>query len=306
MTARTCPLCSRILSPERFACRTCEDDARKNLRSIATFAGWADSKRARMGSSWSIGGGSRATETPVPFDPRVTRVVAPIHNDLTGWARIVWDGAPGASEDVPGLDTRSVALWLVGYVAWIATTEQAGDAFAAWESARANLEVLFDNPPERVYVGKCGHRTPGPDGETLGPECPEALYVEVENKPEAAACGRCGHLTNIAERSEELAEKVGDYLGTARELSRLLRLVLGEDANPRMLWAYAKNGLIGAHGHRLEYDTLGRARQVPLYKIREVRAAAETVASDVERRRAVKRTMRGDCAVNPTEGTLSA
>ena len=291
MTEHNCPICSRQLSADRFVCRECEKTATADLSSIATFANWCDSKRARIGSTWSIGGGSRASERPIPFDPRVTLVIQPIHNDLAGWARIVWDEAPAATDEkIPGLDTASVARWLVGHVSWMSTTEHAPTAFKAWERARISLEGLFDSPPEKVYLGPCNADT------EFGP-CPESLYKDVEVQAATIPCPRCGRDVSVDDRRSELADDVENYLGTARELSRLLRLVLGEEASPKMLWAYARHGLIQSHGVRVEHDTLGRKREVPTYRIGEVREAARIVASDETERKAVRRIMRGIVAV---------
>ncbi|NUR80326.1 MAG: hypothetical protein HOP97_03975 [Terrabacter sp.] len=264
-------------------------EARANLWNIAAFATWSDSKRARIGSAWSVGGGSRVAETPVPFDPRVSRVLVPIHNDLTGWARIVWDDAPNYSEPA-AVDTASVARWLVDYAAWFAGRQDGPDAFAAWERARLSLERLFDRPPDRVYLGRCGADT------DYGP-CSESLYLEVGNQQPTVDCPRCTHGVVVADRRDQLAAGVENYLGTARELSRLLSLVLGEDANPRMLWAYAKHGLIQSHGVRVEFDTLGRRREVDTYRIGEVREAARMLAADEAQRKSVRRIMRGSVAL---------
>ena len=286
----TCPICSRALGADMFVCHECVKSARTNLESVAEFCQWADEKRARMGSTWSIGGGSRATETPIPFDPRVTLVVKPIHNDLTTWARIVWDDAPKLS-DPAGMETSSIARWLVGYCAWFATRKDGQEAFSAWERARKSLENLYDRPPEKVYLGTCKANT------EFGP-CPESLYKDVEDMSATITCPKCGRDLDVDERKEELAVGVEDYLGTARELSRLLRLVLGEQAaSAKVLWAYAKHGLIQSHGVRVEYDTLGRRREVPTYRVGDVREAARILDADEEQRKSFRRTMRGIVAV---------
>lgn len=281
-----CPICSRVRPSDLFVCRECVGTAQKHLASIADFASWCDEKRARMGSTWSVGGGSRACETPVPFDPRVSKVLGPIHNDLTTLARIVWEEAPGLSEP-RGTDTASVADWLLGHVPWIATTEHAEVAFPTWERANGNLERLFDRPPEKVYLGRCNAST------DFGP-CIESLYVEAGDMPAQVTCPRCTRDVVVSDRRDELAVGVENYLGTARELSRLLRLVLGEDASPRMMWAYAKHGLIQSRGSRVEFDTMGRQREVPTYRIGEVREAARIIALDEQERKRIRKTMRGE------------
>lgn len=290
MTDQACPTCARPVPESRYVCTHCTKTARAHLHSIAAFAGWCDSKRARMGSTWSVGRGSRGTERPVPFDPRVTQVINPIHNDLTTWARIVWDEAPIASdEDLVGIDTSSIAKWLVNHCEWLATTVHGETAFHAWDVAKDKLERLFDRPPDKVYLGRCNAST------DFGP-CPESLYIEVGDVSAHVACPRCGAATPVDDRRAELAVGVENYLGTARELSRLLKLVLGENASAKTLWAYAKHGLIQQHGVRVEHDTLGRRREVPTYRIGEVREAARTVAQDEDQRKAIRRIMRGEVA----------
>lgn len=60
-----------------------------------------------------------------------------------------------------------------------------------------------------------------------------------------------------------------------------------------MLWAYYRHGLIQQHGVRVEHDTLGRRREVPTYRIGEIREAARILASDDTERKAIRRIMRG-------------
>lgn len=286
---QTCPLCTRAISADTFACSTCADAAKANLRAVADFASWADDKRARLGSVWSVGQGSRAAEQPLPYDPRVTRVLQPIHNDLTGWARIVWDEIPSAQDQPASTDTAGVARWLSTSCAKIARLPFADEAFAAFEKARESLERLFDRPPDKVYLGRC-------KADTDYGECTESLYVEAGALPASVTCPRCSAVIAVSDRQAELAQDVEDYNGTARELSRLLRMVLGEDASPRMIWAYEKHGLIQQRGTRVEFDTMGRRREVPMYRIGEVREAAKIMAQDEEKRRTVRRTMRGAVA----------
>lgn len=284
VSEQACPRCSRVMKGDAFACTECANTARTDLHTIAEFLPWCDDKRARRRSRLFIGSHIANAEQGLPFDPRVTRTLDPIRNNLTTWARLVLDESEGPTE--PGDDLTGITLWLAGNCDWIATKRPwAHEAFTSFEANALALTRLFDRPPDKIYVGSCR----ADSGEY---ECREALYAD--SGASYVACPRCGTQHDVYERRQQLAGAVDSYLGTAREISRLLRLTLGEYVNERMIRAYARHGLIQPRGTRREYDKHGRPHDATLWRIGAVREAAAVMERDPEVARDVRRLARGN------------
>lgn len=266
MSEHPCLSCERPAGQDRFICPACIADTRSRLDDISDFALWADDKRARRGSRMWVGGSRPSAETPLPFDPRVSNILGPVRNNLTTWARVIAEEAPDV-DPIP-TDTDEIAAWIGEACEWAATKQWAGDMAHDIEHGQRRLAELFDNPPERAYAGTCGS-----EGE-YG-VCTEPLYVEQAGADTAPVitCPRCGRHHEVRERRDALAVAVDGYLGTAAEISSLLKIVLGEAAGHSTIRRYAQKGLIQEHGKRLSLDDMGRVVHTPTYRIGEVRDA---------------------------------
>lgn len=275
-----CRRCGRDAGLDAFACNHCADVARADLTTIADFANHLDDKRARIGSNWQNGTIGRAAETPMPFDPRVSKVADPIRVALHGTARIVIDA--GAVILPLSDDIHDVAEWLVTRCDWLRRQECGPTEFDTFDVCRSNIVALFDRPPERMYVGRC-------QAEVEGGNCTESLYVETDDhgKPstEYTHCPKCDESYKISERQEEIKAGVKNYLGTMKEISHLCRLTHSENVSMSMLYTYVANGLIHPHGTRIECDSAGRHKSVPTYRIGDIDVAIEDWRQLREQRR---------------------
>lgn len=285
-----CLKCGRAVN-DAYCCVTCAGEARKHLATIAYLTAHADEKRARVGSNLLSGDGSRAAETPVPFDPRVSKVLNPIRIALQGTGRMVieehrpnlmdpFDYGEALGYTDPRMDRLkpaslpSVANWLIGFTDWLRHQQSAAEEFDTFERAASNVEQLFDRAPDRLYVGECGAEEEGSVA-----TCHEALYIEVNAKgdPESTAinCPRCTTVHDVTKRRADLKESLAGYQATTKEISHLCRMTIDGDVSVRMLQIYAKHGFLLQHGVRLEQDSMGRMRRVATYRIGDVEPAVD-------------------------------
>jgi len=263
-----CRLCGRNAGKGAFACDTCTQTARTDLQTIAGLAGHLDGKRARRRSNWTTGTIGRSTATPLlPYDPRVSKVADPILVALHGTARIVGDAT---SSWPPDDSLAGTARWLVHRCEWLRVREVGPEEFGSFETAKDALVALFDNPPTRLWMGRCG--SVGPSG-----TCATALYVEAddEGKPDAASvtCPTCGAVHWVITRQKELAAGVADYLGTSAQISALCRHIHGADVSTAAIRGYAFRGTITAQGTRT-VETSAGPRDADLWRIGDVMDAA--------------------------------
>lgn len=279
--AQGCPNCSRPTG-DGFACATCADSAAKNLHSIADLADGLDDKRARVGSNWSIGNVGKSVEVPMPYDPRVTIVAAPVKVALVGLARTICDDNPAANPQGVGRDSSlsSIARWLANYCHWLRMQTYGPGEFLAISGQLEKMFDLFDRPPAKFYIGRCNAKT------MLGP-CGESLYVTVGAK--VARCKVCATEHDVSARQEELREAVSQYLGTAKEVSALCRHMLGDLVTTAMIRGYVRYGKLVSHGARVEITRDGQQRESALYRIGEVLEVAHGVKEDGKEVRAIRR-----------------
>lgn len=291
--ASECPRCGGRLAESWFVCSACVDKAEQACWDVAQFALWADDKRARVRSPMGGSGGGRPRETPLPFDPRVTPALRAAAATVGKGVAASRKAGPESSYPTgPGLS--QLAAWLMTRCAWAASRPWIVDLVEALEFVADDLRRLWDNPPDRVYLGRCGAvldevRT-----------CGASLYSDLPVMS-VVRCPQCETHHDTRSLRGELAEAVDGYLGTAREIARLLSLTLGDDASERSVWAYARRGLILPRGERMEQDIKGRARRVSVYRIGEVRRAAERARREEEARRLQRRLDRSRRAVAAME-----
>lgn len=279
MKNHECQVCTRP-AMGGSVCRPCMGNLIPELRSIADLSRHADDKRARFGSSWRTGTIGRTQEAPLPYDPRVTAVMAKVTRVLQE-ARDAAESIEQAKvrcEDQPG----AIASWLTSRVYVLRRHPKAGRLHARILNANERLENLFDGPPERLYVGQCRHD-----------DCGTPLYINREtHTASVVACPKCKAETSIDERRAELAAGVADYRSTVRELSRFLTETLGEDVSRGRIYGLVRAGLLISPGVKLERNSRGEWREVPTYRIGDVREAVATMRANKETERAVKRAQR--------------
>lgn len=259
--------CGKIAG-DAYVCRDCGNEAREHLRIIGELAVHADGKRARVGAiDYRTVGGIKQRETPLPFDPRVSKVIAPIVTALQGTHDVVCEGKGWhlAVERPAGVAT--VCRWLTGHVDWLRTTPEGPEEFASFEVAASNLQRLFDRPPDRLYLGRCEAVTDATE-DGIETTCEAHVYVEhARDLPPQTTCHQCKAIIDVTQRREEFQDAVKMYQATMRELVHLAPLFLQGGVSRRTLHEWTRRGLLQSVGQRLERDKEGRERRTPTYRI---------------------------------------
>lgn len=269
MTAQTCTNCDRQIK-DGYACTTCASAAKKHLWLIADLAQDLDAKRARLGSQ-AIEYSSPGVERPLPYDPRVAKVLVPITNALNGSHKIITEGRTSVP-DTRRFTLRQMALWIAGNVGWLRTVPEGPEEFAEFARCFGMLERLFDRPPAALYLGMCSQRT---DDDGI---CESVIYVPVGKEPGKAddayvTCPGCATQHDVKERGEILWEAVLDYRATAKELVRLARIRYAAPPSRSMIYTYVKHGMLQVKGSRWEPDAEGRLRESDTYRIGDLEDA---------------------------------
>ncbi len=276
--------CGKIAG-DAYVCKDCGAEARKHLRTIAELSAHADDKRARVSAIDYSRGPARPRETPLPFDPRVTKVMTPIVSGLQGTHNIVCEGRGWHLAVARPAGVSEVCRWLVAHVDWLRTTPEGPEELAFIEAAASNLTRLFDRPPDRLYLGRCEAVT-ATDDDGKETTCEAHVYVEhTKSLAPETRCGRCGATINVHERRDEFQEAVKGYQATMRELVTLAPMFLESGVSRRTLHEWSRRGLLQQKGQRLELDKEGRRRKVPTYRIGELGEARAAWDRILEERR---------------------
>ena len=270
----TCHHCTRPTNNTNL-CRDHIATLRTQLRDIADLCLYADHKRARYGTNWRTGTIGRTPEQPLPYDPRVTPVIRSIERAISNAVALVQ--RIERPRVLVAARPAAQASWLTSYVPALASTPDGVRIIDQISEAHRRITSLFDVPPDQVYVGRCSEG------------CTESLYVDRGYTATVVACPRCRTEHPIQERREQLEAGVDSYLGTVKEIHRLLSQTFGQDVTPRMIYGLAAHGLIQQRGTRVELDIKDRRREVATYRIGEVREAVQMMHADRSQQKAVRR-----------------
>lgn len=277
---RTCPECERPLAEDAFVCRHCIDEARRQILNVAFLMTHADDKRARRGTTWKFGTIGRSPVTPLPFDPRVTEVLAPFVNVLTTTARMIED----ETGDTWPVSEVQLALWVRERAMWASRQQWAGHLVREIRHGHARVVRVFDIPPEQYAIGRCGYERED------GTVCTEELAAPAREGMHQ--CPKCSHTHDVGERRKQMLDQSESLLFTADEAARVLRLD-EYDVDARTVRAIVRHFGIQPRQARLVTDIKGRSRSVDTYPLGEIREGIRAMHDDPEERRAVKRVIRG-------------
>ncbi|WP_109689530.1 hypothetical protein [Branchiibius hedensis] len=80
-----------------------------------------------------------------------------------------------------------------------------------------------------------------------------------------------------------------DYLGTAREISALLRQMEGGRVSTKAIAGYVRRGRLESAGDRVEFRANGATAKVPVYRIGAVRELVAKLDDERRERRALRK-----------------
>lgn len=285
-TQRTCT-CSREVD-DGYLCHDCTATTRDHLHTIAHLSRGLDEKRARFGAIIYTHGRSRSADTPIPFDPRVTRVSRPIRQHLRETCAYVFDHRPAAATRVvvSPESIGAMAVWLTSHLIWL-RTDPTGPATADRIRRDAeHLAALFDKAPDRLYLGVCRH------DRTDGTVCTEPIYVEARlvtsgprDRVEAAGVHVyciCGATHEVQARRDEISRALSNYQATMAELVRLAPILVPDGVSHAKLKKLSAAREFLPAGTRRTMNSRMQWRDITAYRIADVQHAVER---DAARRR---------------------
>ncbi len=266
--AQRCHVCTRPC-PDGYVCHDCTEQARADLAGIALFAQACEDKRARRKTNHPTERTSPSADTPLPYDPRVTAVLDPIITAMSGTLHIITEGRK-ITTSVDVFDLPSACAFVTGHLSWLRTIPEGPEEVTSFDTAHANLEELFDRPPDQLYLGECG----AAENEHGWP-CTHILYVENKSPlPSYVRCEVCGVQTEVDGRRDYFRTQVAAYQATMRELVTLAPLLLDGAGSKRTLHEWTRRGLLRPVGTRLERNLRAEWRQVATYRIGDLTVAA--------------------------------
>lgn len=228
-----CPV-SRCSAPRHMGggwavCKSCADELRKNLAEAPAIARELEITLARLRSNAPRDGG-HASPNRLPYVPEASEATWVLRNTLVGWIRDLDENPANHPVDT----IEAMATWLLGrmndllvhpaaqeVVEEIAAAvgrpvttrprhmlpaEAEGADPTPWSRGRAKVgEELYDNPAERMFLGRC-------------PTC-EAEDIYAPKGDTVAKCQGCEAMHEVAHLNAGLLLLLSDKLLTVREIA---------------------------------------------------------------------------------------
>lgn len=215
----------------------CRDHADELARELAAVQGVVDdlnTTRRRAARFGSGNHGRPSTDTPLPYDERVSRVLGMLDYLLRGVALDLLGALP------PDTTTAKVAASLLRHMRELRRDEGAGYAWRNITSTLRRARDLVDRPPDQVYAGPCGADL----GD--GMVCERDLYVPAGARE--VTCPECGSVDDVEERRELMRHAVEDVLAPIPAISGLIMNHLGKQVTSSMIRNYRARKAITPRG----------------------------------------------------------
>lgn len=319
--------CGAPLPQNAYVCPTCTRTLADDLTHAADHLRWIDDKRAQRRSRMWVGGHIASAETPLPYDTRVSRVLEPIRNSLTTWARLTIQ--EHACRDLPNpRDTKRVDQIRRELAAWdrladditagkIAVNGDARGIASVRETLREDLQTAMTSIDlhnlAEVAVWLADHTewiAARPWAIEILDDAltaRESLDRLMDNPPTPIPLGACDHegCTHPLVAPEGVTEVACPHCGWKHDITER-RLELLKQADDLTVTVKEANRLLRLAGHDIDPRTIyalirhfglvpvlsvrlpGGKKPSSIYRLGAIREAVEFYASDPETRRDVR------------------
>ena len=253
MTARNCP-CSRP-ALDAFVCESCLNMLDLLLASMTWHDQQLEATLTRQRGA-ATEGGSRSTETPIPWHDGASKRRRALRTVLAKYVRAL-GGTVTDRATVPTL-----AAWLLERLDRLAAQDEGATAYAAMReltsAVKAARSVIFWKPAPRVYLGGCDGRE-ATDDEAEDAERDDAGLlvmpcegdVYAEESDETGGCQECGRKVSVSVRRRRMEAELDGRLYTASEIADLsthLGLDLPRERVRKQIDSWHHRGRIAAAG----------------------------------------------------------
>lgn len=255
--------CGRPTRDDRSLCDTCLSELDRVLGDCT----WLDEEievSMTKQRAVSYGGGSRSSETAMPWHERAGDVRRTLHGLLVSWVRFAAEeGVRGAPDDLPADNIPALSGWLLNVTDGLSLLDIGTEAHDEITDAVAAVErVVFWKRKARIYLGPCAYQ------DVPENECPGDVYA-LEGEP-VAYCEECERGVTVLIRQGQLDSDLHSRLLSAADIADWsVRMGLSaprETVKKRVLqWHRRKR--ITARTTVLEKGT-----EVPLFRYADVRA----------------------------------
>lgn len=241
-----CPVCGLDMPAQLVVCRPCSSGLWRDLADVPSLEVQLDLTLTRQ-TRVSDRGGSRSTESALPYDPRARRAISQLRGALLAWCRLLHTDAVrhGPACRVcahPSCAWIARAHWpadtLAGMARWLIRQRQAlvsrpdlPDAVDELGGAVRRARSAIDRPPAVWYAGSCG--------------CGADLYAR--HGATLITCRACKATVTTSSQERWLMAQAADTLGTATEIARALH-AFQPGLTPAMIRGYAFRGRLASRG----------------------------------------------------------
>lgn len=262
--------CGRETRDDAYVCEACADSLAKALGDVPWLNDELEVTITRQ-RAIPTEGGSRSTETPLPWHDAAAEVRRTLHGLLATWVRFCAEDQvrhQAATDRLPEDNLPSMSRWLLWRVDGLALHDIGPEAVDEITDAVAACHRVIDRRPDRWYAGPCTA-----EDESGGGECGTDLYAL--RSTGIVECRKCETAYDVAERRKWLLAEAEDRLAPAAEIARAVSWLgaLPLTADRVRQWA-ARDRLVAK-----SHDARGRA----LYRIGD---AIDLLAADTTERSA--------------------
>ncbi len=256
MTESLCA-CGKPTRDDAYACDDCGDAMARALGDVPALESDLDLTLSRQRRFSSGANGSRAAETPLPYNAGASDAMGHLRAILVGWVRLCDEEGVRSSDyrdKFPANDLTSMSRWLMWRVDGLTRHEAATDAVDEITGAVNACHRVIDRPADRWFAGPCD-------------QCGRDLYAR--QGAEKVACEACAIEYDVTARREWLLSSARDHHATASEIARAVIVWTDHDSGESRLTdrirKWADRGRIDVKGH---VEIHGRLR--PLYQVGDV------------------------------------
>lgn len=260
-TVTTCRACRDLPVTDSFLCQPCADKLHGHLHEAPELSrqlGIETRRDAQHGHNPPSH--TPTTDQPMPINLAASRAHDKLRFELVAACLAV---TLGQRDLLPPDTIGGMAGWLIEHEAAIGLREEAGDIARGLEAAIRRGWRVVDNPPERIYIGKCVCRDDKGEHPRLYARAGQAVHV----------CGNCLYGWDTQTKWDELQAEMWDHGLTQAELTTLLPKI------PRTtIDAWIRRGKVEPTGTTAEGE--------PVYRYGEILALNERRLAKMEERKA--------------------
>lgn len=230
--------CGKPTRDHAFVCDDCADLFARALGDVPWIDEQTDVTITRQ-RAIPTEGGSRGSETPLPWHDKAAEVRRNLHGLLAMWCRFCEEEEIRHSSPANGLpaDTLpAMSAWLLWRIDGLTLRDIGPEAVDEITNAVADCHRIIDRRPDRWYAGPCATE-----------DCAADLYAK--SRTGAVECRECGATYDVAARREWLLAEAEDRLAPASEVARAVSWLGAAPLTAARVRKWAERERIAVKGH---------------------------------------------------------